>query len=130
MKFSDLFKEQEELAGPFEAQVMTAIEILGKDAYSAPIQRKIEEMTGKRASFGKIFITLDRMEDKGYIGSRITEKPGQRPRRFYWRGGHEKRFDRVRERRNAFSGRGWRPQPGEPGEASARAAGARGGAAR
>ena len=84
MKFSDLFKEQEELAGPFEAQVMTAIEILGKDAYSAPIQRKVEQMTGKRASFGKIFITLDRMVDKGYIGSKITEKPGQRPRRYYW----------------------------------------------
>jgi len=33
MKLSDLFKEPEELAGPFEAQVMTAIEILGKDAY-------------------------------------------------------------------------------------------------
>jgi PadR family transcriptional regulator PadR len=84
MKLLDLLKEPEELAGPFEAQIMTAIEILGNDAYSVPIQRKVEEMTGKRASLGKIFITLDRMEDKGYIGSKITEKPGHRPRRYYW----------------------------------------------
>jgi len=83
MKLKDLFKEKEHLPGPYETLVMTAIELLGKDAYSLKIQEKIEQMTGKTENLGKIYVTLDRLErKKGYLAGR-TDESNSHPRRYF-----------------------------------------------
>jgi len=82
MKLKDLFKEKEHSAGPYETLVMTAIELLGKNAYSLEIQEKIEQMTGKTQNLGKIYVTLERMEMKGYLAAR-TDESNSHPRRYF-----------------------------------------------
>src|SRR5204863_9526808 len=82
MKLKDLFKEKEHLPGPYETLVMTAIELLGKNAYSLEIQEKIEQMTGKTQNLGKIYVTLERMEMKGYLAA-STDESNPHPRRYY-----------------------------------------------
>lgn len=65
--------------GQFEQLVMTAVLILGDDAYGISIHRKVKELAEPRSvSLGAIYITLDRMEDKGYLRSWLSEPTPQR----------------------------------------------------
>ena len=75
--------------GNFEQLVLTAILSLREDAYGVTIQRKAEELaTPKSVSLGAIYITLDRLEDKGLISSWLTDPTPER-------GGRAKRCYRV-----------------------------------
>jgi len=66
---------------------MTAVVILGEDAYGISIHRKVRELSAPRSiSLGAIYITLDRMEDKGYLRSWLSdptpERGGRSKRRY------------------------------------------------
>jgi len=74
--------------GEFEQMVMAAVLRLGDAAYGAAIVKEIEEQTGREVSGGSLYVTLDRLEAKGLITSRMADRS---PRR----GGRPKRFVRV-----------------------------------
>jgi PadR family transcriptional regulator, regulatory protein PadR len=70
--------------GEFEHLVLAAALRL-KDGYGAELIRELEERTGRRVPGGALYITLDRLERKGYLRSRMGDpdpKRGGRPKRF------------------------------------------------
>lgn len=71
--------------GEFEHVVLLAILRLEGDAYAPAILDEIEARTGRPASRGSIYITLDRLEEKGLVRSALAAGPaarGGRPRRY------------------------------------------------
>ncbi|HWE48710.1 MAG TPA: PadR family transcriptional regulator [Bryobacteraceae bacterium] len=76
-----------ETLGQFEQLVLTAILSLRDDAYGVSIQTKAEELARPRpVSLGAVYVTLDRLEDKGMISSRLsdpTPERGGRSKRCY-----------------------------------------------
>jgi DNA-binding PadR family transcriptional regulator len=74
--------------GEFEVVVLMAAMHLGRDAYGSAILDEIESRTGRRVSRGSVYITLDRLEDKGLLESKLE---GANPSR----AGRPKRLFRV-----------------------------------
>jgi len=72
--------------GEFEQVVLLAILRLGDDAYAVTIREEILACTGRDVSRGSIYITLDRLETKGYLKSWFgdpTPERGGRAKRYY-----------------------------------------------
>ena len=72
--------------GEFEHVVLLAILRLGEDAYAVSVRDEILRCTGRDVSRGSIYITLDRLETKGYLKSYLadpTPERGGRSKRFY-----------------------------------------------
>jgi len=74
--------------GEFEQVVLLAIMRLGEDAYGASIRSEIEKCTGRGPTPGAMYTTLDRLEAKGMVTSRMGEPTAQR-------GGRAKRYFKV-----------------------------------
>jgi PadR family transcriptional regulator, regulatory protein PadR len=75
--------------GQFEQLVMTAILTLRAGAYGVTIHSKVEELAHpKSVSLGAIYVTLDRLEDKGFVVSWLSEPTVER-------GGRSKRCYRL-----------------------------------
>ncbi|HTS74918.1 MAG TPA: PadR family transcriptional regulator [Bryobacteraceae bacterium] len=76
-----------ESVGQFEQIVLTAILSLRDDAYGVTIHEKAAELASpKNISLGAVYVTLDRLEDKGYVKSWLsdpTPERGGRAKRFY-----------------------------------------------
>ena len=71
--------------GEFEQMVIAAILRLGEDAYGVTIIELISDRTGRDVKSGAVSVTLDRMEKKGLVRSRLAdpdEGRGGRPRRY------------------------------------------------
>jgi PadR family transcriptional regulator, regulatory protein PadR len=68
----------EALLGEFEQLVLLALVRLGPEAYGATIRREIETRTGRDLAISAVYITLDRLEVKGFVRSRIGEPTPQR----------------------------------------------------
>jgi DNA-binding PadR family transcriptional regulator len=64
--------------GEFEQLVLLALVRLGPDAYGATIRREIEARTGRDLAISAVYITLDRLEVKGLVRSRIGDPTPQR----------------------------------------------------
>lgn len=72
--------------GELEHLILLAILRLGDEAYGVPILAEIEEHTGRSLNPGSIYPTLDRLERKGYLSSRmgsVTHERGGRAKRFF-----------------------------------------------
>lgn len=73
--------------GQFEQLVLTAILSLGDDAYGIKIHSKAGELARPKAiSLGAVYVTLDRLEDKGLVvswHSDPTPERGGRAKRCY-----------------------------------------------
>jgi PadR family transcriptional regulator PadR len=75
--------------GNFEQLVITAILALRENAYGVTIHAKVQELLHpKTASLGAVYVTLDRLEDKGLIASWMSEPSPER-------GGRAKRCYRL-----------------------------------
>jgi PadR family transcriptional regulator, regulatory protein PadR len=74
--------------GEFEQVVLLAILRLGENAYGVTILAEIATCTGRKPSPGALYTTLDRLEEKSLIQSRLGESTPQR-------GGRAKRLIRV-----------------------------------
>lgn len=76
-----------ESVGQFEQLVLTAILKLREDAYGVTIHARVEELSApKPVSLGAVYVTLDRLEDKGLISSWLsdpTPERGGRAKRHY-----------------------------------------------
>jgi DNA-binding PadR family transcriptional regulator len=71
--------------GQFEHVVLLAILRLGDAAYAPAILDEIEARTGRPPSPGSMYVTLDRLEEKGLLRSRLVDADGERagrPRRY------------------------------------------------
>ena len=72
--------------GEFEVLVLLAVLHLGDQAYPPAVRAAIEGRTGRGVSRGAVYVTLDRLEVKRLVASRIEAPAGSdagRPRRFY-----------------------------------------------
>ena len=75
--------------GQFEQLVLTAILSLRDDAYGVTIHARVEELSRPRTvSPGAVYVTLDRLEDKGLVASWLSEPTPER-------GGRSKRCYRL-----------------------------------
>ena len=74
--------------GEFEQIVLLAILRLDDHAYGVTIAAEIAACTGRETAPGALYTTLDRLEDKGLIASRLGDPTPQR-------GGRAKRYFTV-----------------------------------
>jgi DNA-binding PadR family transcriptional regulator len=78
-----------EPVGQFEQIVLTAILSLRDEAYGVSIHRKASQLAApKKISLGAVYVTLDRLEDKGMVRSWLSDPTPER-------GGRSKRFYRL-----------------------------------
>jgi DNA-binding PadR family transcriptional regulator len=70
--------------GEFEHLVLaTALRV--KDGYGAELMRELEERTGRQVQGGSLYVTIDRLERKGFVVTRLndpTESRAGRPKRY------------------------------------------------
>jgi len=64
---------QEGLLGAFEEQVLLAVARGGSESYGMTVRRDIEERTARSVSIGAVYATMDRLETKGLIATRVAE---------------------------------------------------------
>ena len=76
------------ILGEFEQIVMLALVRLGSDAYGATVCAEIERRSGRDVSVSAVHTTLERLEQKGLVKSRMGEPSPQR-------GGKRKRHYEV-----------------------------------
>lgn len=72
--------------GEFEQLVLFALLRLGKGAYGVSIRQEIEARTRRNVSAGAVYTALERMEEKGYVASRLgdpTPERGGKRKKFY-----------------------------------------------
>jgi DNA-binding PadR family transcriptional regulator len=72
--------------GEFEQIVLLAVLRLKDAAYGVSIRREIAQRTGRDSASGALYTTLDRMERKGLVKSRMgdaTPERGGRAKRYY-----------------------------------------------
>lgn len=72
------------LPGQFEMMVMLALLQLDNRAYGAAVRAHMEARTARAVSYGALYVTFDRLEDKGWVQSEAEPAPGRggRPRRY------------------------------------------------
>ena len=74
--------------GGFELLVLSALIRLADEAYGVPIADAIEENSGRDVALGSVYITLERLERKGLVTSRLGEPTAER-------GGRAKTYFRI-----------------------------------
>lgn len=78
--------EGDRFLGEFELMVLLAVARLGAEARARDIRGCIEDRAGRRVSRGALYVTLERLEDKGFVCWETEEPvPGRRgvPRRVF-----------------------------------------------
>lgn len=72
--------------GEFEEMVLMMVAILDQEAYGANVNQALEEHTGRVVAFGTVHNTLIRLEEKGFLDSKLggatAERGGRRKRIF------------------------------------------------
>jgi PadR family transcriptional regulator PadR len=75
--------------GQFEQLVLSAILTLDEDAYGVSIHARVTQLARpKPVSLGAVYVTLDRLEDKGLVSSWLSDPTAER-------GGRAKRCYRI-----------------------------------
>ena len=75
-----------DILGTFEQAVLLAIVRLGEDAYGRAILKDVQERLGRDVAAGAVHSTLERLERKGLLSSRLesgTAVRAGRQRRYY-----------------------------------------------
>jgi PadR family transcriptional regulator len=74
--------------GDFEQLVLLAVLRLGSEAYGARIREEIEQRAERSCSLGALYTTLERLEEKGFVSSRLGESTPER-------GGRAKKYFKI-----------------------------------
>lgn len=72
--------------GEFEETILLLVGILGEEAYAFNIAEEFESQTGRPVSIGAVHSTLTRLDDKGFLTSKMgksTAERGGRRKRIY-----------------------------------------------
>lgn len=92
--------------GEFEEIVLLAVAVLTPEAYSVVIAEELEQQTGKTVTTGAAHATLQRLENKGMVSSKMgaatPERGGRRKRIFTVTVLGSKVLHEVREVRNSL----------------------------
>jgi DNA-binding PadR family transcriptional regulator len=75
-----------EYLGEFEELILTMVGALQEDAYGAAIAEEIETRLKREVNLSAVHVTLYRLEDKGFIKSKLggaTNERGGRRKRIY-----------------------------------------------
>ena len=83
-----MMTDKEKFLGEFEQMVLLALLRLGSDAYGAMIRQVLHEQVNRNVAIGALYSTLDRLEKKGMVYSRLGESTPER-------GGRTKRYFEV-----------------------------------
>ena len=71
-------KGSDDLLGTLELIVLLSLLSLGTDAYGIPIRDEIHRRIGRNISFGAVYVTLQRLQGKGLVESRMGEPTAER----------------------------------------------------
>jgi DNA-binding PadR family transcriptional regulator len=71
--------------GELEQLVLLALIRLGNEAYGIPVQQELARVAKRRATFATVYATLQRLEAKGFVRSRLGEPTAER-------GGRRKKY--------------------------------------
>jgi DNA-binding PadR family transcriptional regulator len=74
--------------GEFEVAVLMAVLHLGDSGVGVSVRDEIARRTGRTVARGAIYVTLDRLEAKGLVSSRLDDATPER-------GGHRRRYFKV-----------------------------------
>jgi PadR family transcriptional regulator PadR len=74
--------------GELEQAVLLAVVRLGDGAYGRAIRDELEACTGRRVAHGPAYVTLDRLQAKGLVRSRLADAADER-------GGRRRRYFQV-----------------------------------
>jgi len=80
--------EKEKFLGEFEQFLLLAILKLGDNAYGSTIRQLLAETISRDVTIGALYTTLERMEKKGLVESRMGEATAER-------GGRAKKYFKV-----------------------------------
>jgi PadR family transcriptional regulator, regulatory protein PadR len=72
--------------GEFEEVILLLVGILGEEAYSFKVAEEFKAQTTRSVSIGAVHSTLNRLEDKGFLTSKMgkaTAERGGRRKRIY-----------------------------------------------
>ena len=72
--------------GAFEELVLLTAGVLRDNAYGVTIKLELERQLNKKISLGSLYAALQRLEEKGWVSSRvggITEKQGGRRKQYF-----------------------------------------------
>lgn len=75
-----------EYLGEFEELVLTMVGILQEEAYGNAIVNEIKDRLGREVNLSAVHVTLYRLEDKGFVRSRMggaTQTRGGRRKRIF-----------------------------------------------
>ena len=64
--------------GEFEQLVLLAIAHLRGEAYAIPIAAEIERRTGRSVARAAVYVTLRRLEEKGFVSSWMSDPTPER----------------------------------------------------
>ena len=95
--------KKEDVPGQFEQLVLTAVLAAGRNAHASAIRTKAMELGEREITFGSVFITLDRLEGKGYVASRQgvpSQHRGRRKRYYRMRSAGERALTKAFEMAN------------------------------
>jgi len=76
--------------GEFEQMVLTALLLLGENAYGMTVHEKVENLAdgARTVSLGAVYTTLDRLQQKGFVKSWFSDPTPER-------GGRTKRYFEI-----------------------------------
>jgi PadR family transcriptional regulator PadR len=74
--------------GNSDLMVLLALQRLGEDAYGVTIAEELELQTGHGVIVATVYATLDRLEKRGFVASRVGEVTPER-------GGRAKRYFHI-----------------------------------
>jgi len=77
-----------EYLGNFDLMLLLALMRLGDDAYGVTIAQELEEQTGREVVVASVYATLERLQDRGLVISRMGDSTPER-------GGRAKRYFRI-----------------------------------
>jgi PadR family transcriptional regulator PadR len=77
-KLVTMFKEPGPSLGAFEVLCLSAVNRLGDGAYGIAVHNMVEELGGRKYLLPASYVTLDRLEEKGYLSSSHTEPTPER----------------------------------------------------
>ena len=100
--------------GDLELAVLLSVARLGDDAYGGSVRRDVSRRAGHDYSVGAVYVTLQRLEDKGFVRSWMGEptpvRGGRARRCFRLTASGAQVLERARKVRDALW-RGVNPEP-------------------
>ena len=90
--------------GEFEELVLLSVAVLTPQAYSVVVAEELEQQTGRTITTGAVHAALQRLENKGFVNSRMgdptAERGGRRKRLFTVTVAGSRMVHEVRDVRN------------------------------